>query len=88
MALLINTFKQELSNGFVEAMRKQRDSMKEDDSSEEVIKKFADSMADVVSKAVDKYIKSGDISIGPTNITVTTPAGPGVVAPASPAKMK
>lgn len=54
----------------------------------EVIEEMASELAGRLSSAIDKYIKSGDIMIGPDNITVTSPTGPCVVAPTSPAKVK
>lgn len=60
----------------------------ENEKPEDVIKQVATDMATVISDAVDAYIKSGDISIGPTNITVTSPTGVCTVTPVSPAKMK
>lgn len=91
MALVKNTLQQEIYNGlykiFIDQSNKAT-SGDENEKPEDVIKRVATDMAEVISDAVDKYIKSGDISVGPTNITVTSPMGSCVVTPASPAKMK
>lgn len=62
----------------------------ENEDPKDVIKQVANDMADVIANAVDAYLKSGDIVVGPTNIQVTSTA-PGTlatVAPLTPAKMK
>lgn len=91
MALVKNTLQQEIYKGlykiFIDQSNKAT-SGDENEKPEDVIKKVATDMAVVISDAVDKYIKSGDISVGPTNITVTSPMGSCVVTPASPAKIQ
>lgn len=61
----------------------------ESEKPEDVIKQIADDMSDVISDAIDAYIRSGDISVGPTNIQVTSsaPGSPAIVAPLKPAKI-
>jgi len=46
-------------------------------------------MANIIADAVDKYIKSGDITVGATNIAVVSaaPGSPGVVSGLKPAKI-
>lgn len=91
MALVKNTLQQEIYNGlyriFIDQSNKAT-SGDENEKPEDVIKRVATDMAMVISNAVDKYIKSGDISVGPTNITVTSPTGACVVTPATPAKIQ
>lgn len=54
-----------------------------------VIAQIANDMAKIFADAIDDYIKSGDVIVGPSNIAVTcaAPGSPGVVAPINPAKI-
>ena len=91
MALVKETLKQELYSGLYKIFINQSNkatSGDENEKPEDVIKRVATDMAKVISDAVDKYIKSGDISVGPTNITVTSPTGACGVTPATPAKIQ
>lgn len=91
MALVKSTLQQEIYDGFYRIFINQSNkatSGDENEKPEDVIKQVATDMATVISNAVDKYVKSGDISVGPTNITVTSPTGACVVTPATPAKMQ
>lgn len=91
MALVKETLKQELYNGLYKIFINQSNkstSGDENEKPEDVIEQVAADMATVISNAMDKYIKSGDILVGPTNITVTSPTGTCVVTPATPAKMQ
>lgn len=91
MALVKNTLQQEIYNGLYRIFINQSNkatSGDENEKPEDVIKQVATDMATVISDAVDKYVKSGDVSVGPTNITVTSPTGACVVTPAAPAKMQ
>lgn len=91
MALVKSTLKSSLYNGLLKIYRDQANkatSGDEDENPEDVIKQISNDMADVIANSVDSYIKSGDITIGPSNITVTSPVGSCVVTPASPAKIK
>lgn len=91
MALVKETLKQEIYNGLYKIFINQSNKATSGDESEkpeDVIKQVATDMAKVISDAVDTYVKSGDITVGPTNITVTSPTGACVVTPTSPAKMQ
>lgn len=91
MALIKTTLKQEIFNGLYRIFINQSNkatSGDENESPENVIKQIATDMATVISDAVDKYVKSGDIVVGPTNIAVTSSTGACVVTSASPAKME
>lgn len=91
MALIKTTLKQEIFDGLYRIFINQSNkaiSGDENESPENVIKQIATDMATVISDAVDKYVKSGDIVVGPTNIAVTSPMGACIVTPASPAKME
>lgn len=91
MALVKETLKQELYSGLYKIFINQSNnatSGDENEKPEDVIKQVATDMATVISNAMDNYIKSGDIPVGPTNITVTSPTGACVVTPATPAKMQ
>lgn len=57
-------------------------------SPESVIEEASKRIADVVAKAVERYVKSGDIVITGSNITVVSPHGPCTVTPATPAKLQ
>lgn len=91
MALIKTTLKQEIFDGLYRIFINQSNkaiSGDENESPENVIKQIATDMATVISDAVDKYVKSGDIVVGPTNIAVTSPTGACIVTPTSPAKME
>lgn len=63
---------------------------KEDESQTpaEAINDVAKELASAITEAVSTYVKSAQVTIGPTNITVTSPAGPCVVTPTIPAKLQ
>lgn len=91
MALVKNTLKQELYSGLFEIFINQSNkatSGDENENPESIIKQVATDMAMVISDAVDKYVKSGDILVGPTNIAVTSPTGVCTVTTSSPAKIQ
>lgn len=91
MPLVTEVLKTEIENGFKEIFKAQsakatQDGAEQEDPNE-VINNMCDKMAKVVANAVEKYVKSGDIYIKAENVTVTSPHGPCVVAPATPAKI-
>lgn len=91
MALVKNALKQEIYAGLYKIFINQSNkatSGDENESPENVIKQIATDMATVISDAVDKYVKSGDIVVGPENIVVTSSTGACTVTPTSPAKME
>ena len=93
MALIKATLQQRLYSGLSKIFVAQSNKATSGDENEdpnEVIKQIADDMASVISDAIDEYIKSGDIVVGPNNIQVTSsaPGTPAVVAPLQPAKLK
>lgn len=93
MALIKDTLQQEIYDGLYRIFINQSNkatSGDENEKPEDVIKQVATDMATVISDAVDKYVKSGDISVGPTNVQVTStaPGTPATVAPLQPAKMQ
>lgn len=91
MPLVTDVLKTEIENGFKEIFKAQsaKATQKgaEQEDPNEVINNMCDKMAKVVANAVEAYVKSGDIYIKPDNVTVTSPVGPCVVAPAAPAKI-
>ena len=91
MPLVTATLKSEIEEGFKIILKNQSAKATQDGAEQEdpnqVIDSLCDKMAEVVSNAVEKYVKSGDIYIKPDNVTVTSPLGPCTVAPASPAKI-
>lgn len=93
MALVKEVLEQNLYNGLYRIFVNQSNkatSGDENESPEAVIRQVATDMASVISDAVDAYIKTGDIFVGPTNIIVTStmPGTPATVAPLQPAKMQ
>ena len=93
MALVKTTLQQSIFNGLQNIFLNQSAKATSGDEQEDpknVIKQVAKDMADVIANAVDAYLKSGDIIVGPTNIQVTStaPGTPATVAPLQPAKIK
>lgn len=93
MALVKATLKQAIYNGFYKIFTDQSKKATSGDEQEDpdvTIKRIADEMATVVSDAVDTFVKSGDITVGPSEVQVTStaPGTPATVAPLAPAKMK
>lgn len=93
MALVKSALKTEIYDGLYKIFINQSNkaaSGDENEKPEDVIKQVATDMAAVISDAVDKYIKSGDIIVGSTNVQVTStaPGTPATVAPLQPAKMQ
>lgn len=90
MALVKETLQTSLYEGLYEIFSNQAKKATNGDEQEDpevVIKKVANDMADVIAKAVDEYVKSGDIVVGPTNVAVSLGTLAGVVAPLEPAKI-
>jgi hypothetical protein len=93
MALVKDTLRQNIYDGLYDIFTAQALNATEGDEQENpdvIIKKIAGDMATVIANAVDTFVKSGDISVGPTNVQVTStsPGTPATVAPLQPAKMK
>lgn len=87
MALVKETLKQSLYVGLLDIYTNRNNSTDSDEDPKQVIKKLAEDVSKVISDSVDAYLKSGDIYVGPQNITVTSPVGSCGVTPASPAKI-
>ena len=93
MALIKTSLQQEIYEGLRKVFLQQVDkasSGDEDENPSDVVNQIAKDMASVISDAIDSYVKSGDIMVGPSNILVTStaPGNPAKVTSASPAKMK
>lgn len=93
MALVKATLKKSIYDGLYKIFTDQSSMATEGDEQEDpdvTIKRVADAMATVISDAVDTFVKSGDITVGPTEVLVTStaPGSPATVAPGAPAKMK
>lgn len=93
MALNKTTFKNEIYEGFYKIFTQQAakaTSGSESEDPESVIKRIADEMAVVVTDAVEKYVKAGDITVDATIVQVvsTAPGSPAAVTPLAPAKLK
>lgn len=76
-----------LESSYKAVFSNRNSSTNENESPEDAIAKVANELAKATADAVDEYLKSGDIMVSASNIVVTAPNGPCVVAPASPAKM-
>lgn len=92
MALVKETLRKSIYDGILKILSDQAKKASEGDekeSPEEIVKEISTKMASVISDAVESYIKSGDIFIGPNNISVTSsaPGSPSVVVPLQPAKI-
>ena len=93
MALIKTSLQQEIYEGLRKVFLQQVDkasSGDEDENPSDVVNQIAKDMASVISDAIDSYVKSGDIMVGPSNILVTSsaPGTPAEVTSVSPAKMK
>lgn len=93
MALVKDSLKTQIFNGLHKIMLNQSDKATSGDENEnpaDIVRQIATDMAEVIADAVDTYIKSGDIMVGPNNVSVTSaaPGSPSVVAPLQPAKMQ
>ena len=92
MALNLETLKTSLKTGLKTMMVNRSNaasSMSDYTDPNEVIESVATDMANVIANAVDAYLRSGDIYVGPTNVQVTAPTsgGPCTVAPMQAAKV-
>lgn len=92
MALVKETLKAQIESGLkviykAQAAKATKDGAEQEDPNK-VIDEICDKMAKVFSDAIDTYIRSGDIYVTSTNITVTSPQGPCSVTPAAPAKVE
>ena len=81
-----------LSKGLQDIYEKQSAKATSGDENEdpkEFIAQISRDMAKVLTDAIHDYLKSADVIVGPSNISVTcsAPGSPGVVAPLSPAKL-
>ena len=93
MALVKSTLQRNIYDGlykiFIDQSNK-ASSGDENENPEDVIEQIATDIATVISDAVDAFVKSGDITVGPTNVQVTStsPGSPATVTPLQPAKMQ
>lgn len=93
MALVKSTLKKTIYDGLYKIFTDQSKMATDGDEQEDpdvTIKRVANEMATVISDAVDTFVKSGDIIVGPTEVGVVS-AAPGSAAAVSslkPAKMK
>lgn len=92
MALIKETLNKSIYSGLYTIFSRQAAkaaSGSESEDPEDVIKQVAADMAKVISDSVDAYIKSGDVTVGPLNVQVTStaPGSIAVVAPLKPAKI-
>lgn len=90
--LNVNILKNSLKVGLQTIMTERSNAastMSDDTDPSEIIESVANDMASVIADAVDAYLRSGDIYVGPTNVQVTAPTsgGPCTVAPMQAAKV-
>ena len=90
MALVKTTLQAQLYKGLLDVFTNRLNDTDESGDPQQIIKQVANDIATCVADSVDAYLKSGDIIVGPSNISVTcsAPGSPGVVAPLTPAKMR
>ena len=90
MALVKTTLQSQLYRGLLDVFTNRLNDTDESGDPQQIIKQVANDIATCVADSVDAYLKSGDITVGPSNISVTcaAPGSPGVVAPLAPAKMQ
>lgn len=60
---------------------------KEDENPEDAIERITEKMASIITDAIDKYIKEGEIIVDDKNILVTTSSGPAKVTSLIPANI-
>lgn len=90
MALIKSTLQLQIETGLKNIFLNQSakaSSGSESEDPADVISQISHDMAKVIADAVDSYVKSGDIVVGPDNIVVNSPVGTCVVTPAAPASM-
>ena len=90
MALVKTTLQSQLYRGLLDVFTNRLNDTDESGDPQQIIKQVANDIATCVADSVDAYLKSGDIIVGPSNISVTcsAPGSPGVVTPLTPAKMQ
>lgn len=90
MALVKTTLQNQLYRGLLDVFTNRLNDTDENGDPQQIIEKIANDIATCVADSVDSYLKSGDITVGPSNISVTctTSGSPGIVVPLVPAKMQ
>ena len=90
MALVKTTLQSQLYRGLLDVFTNRLNDTDESGDPQQIIKQVANDIATCVADSVDAYLKSGDITVGPSNISVTcaAPGSPGAVVPLTPAKMQ
>ena len=91
MALVKATLKSSIEEGLktiykAQAAKATAEGAEREDPND-IIDDICDKMSRVFADAIEAYVKSGDIYVGPSNVVVTSPEGPCTVSPASPAKV-
>ena len=87
MALVKYKFQRDLKGKFLKIFQDQIASMQEADDPQSIIDTLAENMSKAVTDSVHDYLKTADVTIGPTNIEVLIPTGKSVVVPLKPAKL-
>ena len=90
MALVKTTLQSQLYRGLLDVFTNRLNDTDESGDPQQIIDRIANDIATCVADSVDSYLKSGDITVGPSNISVTCTASgsPGIVVPLVPAKMQ
>ena len=90
MALVKTTLQAQLYKGLLDVFTNRLNDTDESGDPQQIIKQVANDIATCVADSVDSYLKSGDITVGPSNISVTcaAPGSPGAVVPLAPSKMQ
>lgn len=82
------SLKTSLKANILKVLTNRNNSTDESQAVEDAIANVAEELASAITDAVSAYVKSATVSIGPSNISVTSTTGPCVVAPLTPAKLQ
>lgn len=78
-----------LEQGVKKLLLQRQNDTNEGGNPEAIINGFSSDLAKLLADAIDTYVRTGSVTVGPTNIAVTcaAPGSPGVVAPLQPASI-
>jgi hypothetical protein len=90
MPLVIGTFKEAMKNSLSTAFQQlSEEASQEGSETTFTIDKVTEKLAEVICTEVDKYLKTADVLVGPTNVagSVTTAPGQVLIVTGAPAKL-
>lgn len=78
-----------LEQGIKKLLVKRQNDTNEDGNPESIINGFSSDLAKLLAEAIDTYVRTGSVTVGPTNIAVTcaAPGSPGTVISMKPASI-